>query len=90
MNQISKAAEGLFIMEDWQNFGAYYDQTLMAWNRNFQKNWDSIKSKYDDRFYRMWEYYLLSCAGSFRARDNQLWQIVFTPKGQPGGFQYLR
>jgi len=90
MKQISKAAEGLFIMEDWQNFGAYYDQTLMAWHRNFKNNWDSIKSKYDERFYRMWEYYLLSCAGSFRARDNQLWQIVFTPKGQPGGFQYLR
>jgi cyclopropane-fatty-acyl-phospholipid synthase len=90
MKQISNAAEGLFVMEDWQNFGAYYDQTLMAWHHNFKKNWDSIKSKYDDSFYRMWEYYLLSSAGSFRARDNQLWQIVFTPKGQPGGFHYLR
>ena len=90
MKQISDAAEGLFIMEDWQNFGAYYDQTLLAWHENFKRNWDSIKSKYDERFFRMWEYYLLSCAGSFRARDNQLWQVVFTPKGQPGVFKYLR
>ncbi|NNF22973.1 MAG: methyltransferase domain-containing protein, partial [Saprospiraceae bacterium] len=90
MKQISQAAEGLFIMEDWQNFGAYYDQTLMAWHKNFKKNWESIKANYDERFYRMWEYYLLTCAGSFRARENQLWRVVFTTKGQPGVFQYLR
>ena len=88
--QIAKATEGLFVMEDWQNFGAYYDKTLMSWCNNFNANWQLIKSKYDDRFYRMWEYYLLSCAGSFRARDNQLWQIVYTPEGQPGVYKYLR
>ena len=90
MKQLSKAAEGLFIMEDWQNFGAYYDQTLLAWHDNFKKNWDSIKERYNERFFRMWEYYLLSCAGSFRARDNQLWQIVFTPRGQEGVFNFIR
>jgi cyclopropane-fatty-acyl-phospholipid synthase len=90
MRQITKAAEDLFIMEDWQNFGAYYDKTLLAWHQNFMESWENIKSKYNERFYRMWEYYLLSCAGSFRARENQLWQIVFTPNGQPGVFQYIR
>ena len=89
-NQITKATEGLFVMEDWQNFGTYYDKTLMSWHNNFDANWQNIKSKYDDRFYRMWKYYLLSSAGSFRARDNQLWQIVYSPKGQPGVYQYLR
>ena len=90
MKQISEAVEGLFVMEDWQNFGAYYDQTLLAWYDNFKQNWDGLKSKYGERFFRMWEYYLLTCAGSFRARENQLWQIVFSPKGQQGVINYLR
>ncbi|NIM10694.1 MAG: cyclopropane fatty acyl phospholipid synthase [Candidatus Aminicenantes bacterium] len=87
---ITKAVEGLFIMEDWHNFGADYDKTLMAWYSNFEKNWDTIKQnkKYDERFYRMWKYYLLSCAGSFRARNIQLWQIVFSRKGIPGGYTH--
>jgi cyclopropane-fatty-acyl-phospholipid synthase len=87
--QIARAAEGLFVMEDWHNFGADYDRTLMAWYNNFNKNWDKLKSHYDEKFYRMWSYYLLSCAGSFRARHIQLWQIVFS-KGIIGGYQAPR
>lgn len=79
IKQLAKASEGLFITHDLQNFGQYYDKTLMAWNRNFQKNWDKIKSDhYDERFRRMWEYYLLACAGTFRSRQNQLYQFVFS------------
>lgn len=88
--QIGKSIEGLFIMEDWHNFGADYDKTLMAWHKNFEDNWDQIKSNYDKRFYRMWRYYLLSCAGSFRARKNQLWQIVLSKKGVSGGYKSIR
>ncbi len=84
--QIAKTCEKLFVMEDWHNFGAYYDNTLMAWHENFAKQWDSLQTKYDERFYRMWTYYLLSCAGSFRARVNQLWQVVFSKAGVPGGY----
>ena len=86
IRQLALAAEGLFIMEDWQNFGAYYDKTLMAWYQNFDAGWDGLKANYSERFYRMWTYYLLSCAGSFRARKNQLWQIVFSKQGISGGF----
>lgn len=89
-SQLSVVYEGLFVMEDWHNFGAYYDPTLMAWSKNFDKNWDNIKADYDQRFYRMWKYYLLSCAGLFRARKNQLWQIVFSKKGVSGGYQSIR
>jgi cyclopropane-fatty-acyl-phospholipid synthase len=81
MKQISAASENLFIIDDVQNFGLYYDPTLMAWASNFEKNWDSLKSRYDERFHRMWRYYLLSCAGAMRARHDQLWQVVFTKKG---------
>lgn len=82
--QIGKAYEDLFVMEDWHNFGADYDKTLMAWHDNFVQNWSRIADQYDERFYRMWVYYLLSSAGSFRARYNHLWQIVFSKNGVKG------
>ncbi len=88
--QICSAIEGLFVFEDWHNFGADYDKTLMQWFRNFDTNWTILKDKYDDRFYRMWKYYLLSCAGTSRARTNQLWQIVLSPGGVPGGYRAAR
>lgn len=88
--QISTAAEGRFVIEDWHNFGADYDKTLMCWFDNFSNNWATIKHHYDDRFFRMWKYYLLSCAGAFRARGNQLWQIVFSKSGVAGGYHSVR
>ncbi len=88
--QIGRAIEGLFIMEDWHNFGSDYDKTLMAWFENFYSNWGKLKDKYGERFFRMWKYYLLSCAGAFRARDLQLWQIVLSKKGLPGGYESIR
>jgi cyclopropane-fatty-acyl-phospholipid synthase len=90
VSQISMAVEGLFIMEDWQNFGADYDITLMEWCRNFEAAWPEMRAHYDEQFYRMWRYYLLSCAGAFRARQIQVWQIVLSPKGVPGGHRAPR
>jgi cyclopropane-fatty-acyl-phospholipid synthase len=83
ISQLSKAMEDKFVMEDWHNIGPNYDPTLMAWHANFEKAWPELKKNYDERFYRMWRYYLLSSAGAFRARSNQLWQIVFTRAGTP-------
>jgi len=77
-SQITRTYEGLFKLEDWHSFGICYDKTLMAWYHNFNRNWDKIKNRYDERFRRMWNYYLLTCAGSFRAHQNQLWQIVLS------------
>lgn len=79
--QVTTAAENRLVIEDWHNFGADYDKTLLHWFKNFDDHWESLKPKYDERFYRMWKYYLLTFAGAFRARENQLWQIVFSPKG---------
>jgi cyclopropane-fatty-acyl-phospholipid synthase len=90
VQQIGRATEDLFMMEDWHNFGAYYDQTLMAWYANFQKNWISLRNDYDPSFYRLWKYYLLACAGAFRARDLQLWQIVFSKDGVINGYDSIR
>jgi len=88
--QIAAASEGLFVMEDWHNFGAYYDKTLMAWHANFEAAWPELKDRYGERFYRMWRYYLLLCAALFRARKIQLWQVVFSPNGVPGGYRSVR
>jgi cyclopropane-fatty-acyl-phospholipid synthase len=88
--QIGDAIENLFVMEDWHNFGDDYNKTLMAWHENFEEGWEELKDKYDERFHRMWNYYLLSCAGGFRARNMQLWQIVLSKDGVPGGYTSVR
>ncbi|MEX2577033.1 MAG: cyclopropane fatty acyl phospholipid synthase, partial [Halofilum sp. (in: g-proteobacteria)] len=74
--QVAEAIESRFVVEDWHNFGPDYDKTLCAWFENFDAHWPELAEDYDERFYRMWKYYLLMCAGSFRARGNQLWQIM--------------
>lgn len=86
--QIAGAIEGLFVLEDWHNFGYDYSRTLMAWHQNFNDKWDELKGLYDEKFHRMWNYYLLSCAGSFRARHNQLWQVVMSKSGVRGGYRF--
>ena len=89
--RITRATDGLFVMEDWHNFGVDYDPTLMAWMQNVDSHWLELeKVGYDRRFYRMWRYFLLSSAGAFRARRNQLWQIVYSKNGVKGGYQYIR
>jgi cyclopropane-fatty-acyl-phospholipid synthase len=88
--QLSRAMEGLFVVEDWHNFGPDYDLTLMAWLENFERNWAKHRAAYGDRFHRMWVYYLTICAGSFRARKNQLWQIVVSKGVVPGVYQAVR
>ncbi len=84
--QIGRASEKLLIMEDWHNFGADYDKTLMAWHHNFDQHWQELQSHYDQSFYRMWNFYLLSSAATFRARTTQLWQILFSKQGVKGGY----
>jgi cyclopropane-fatty-acyl-phospholipid synthase len=79
--QISRAAEDLFVVEDIHNLGPHYQKTLLSWNDRFQGAWSRLSEKYDRIFKRMWEYYLLSCAGAFCARYIQVWQIVMTKAG---------
>lgn len=87
IKQIAQAVEGQFVVEDLHNFGADYDRTLMAWFDNFNHHWLEFNTEYGDEFYRKWSYYLLSCAGAFRARDIQLWQWVLSKQGIVGGYQ---
>jgi cyclopropane-fatty-acyl-phospholipid synthase len=88
--QLGAAMEPLFVLEDWHNFGADYDRTLLAWHRNFECHWPELARRYDERFRRLWRYFLLSCAGAFRARHTQLWQLVLSPGGVAGGYRSPR
>jgi cyclopropane-fatty-acyl-phospholipid synthase len=90
IENIAQHSRGKFIMEDWHNFGADYDLTLCAWYERFLQIWPEIEKNYTVRFKRMFTYYLNACAGAFRARDLQLWQIVFSPEGRVGGIQVPR
>ena len=85
--EIAQASEHVFVVEDWHNFGADYDRTLMAWHDRFEAAWPALKPRYGERFHRLWRYYLLCCAGTFRARDNQLWQVVLSPGGVTGAYR---
>ncbi|MFF7707129.1 cyclopropane fatty acyl phospholipid synthase [Pseudomonas sp. NPDC007930] len=87
IGQMGDAMDGLFVAEDMHNFGPDYDKTLMAWCENFEQAWPQFSDKMGKRFWRMWRYYLLSCAGAFRARDIQLWQWVLSKKGVLGGYE---
>ncbi|GAA0347827.1 cyclopropane fatty acyl phospholipid synthase [Morganella psychrotolerans] len=89
VTQISSASEPFFVIEDLHNFGSDYDKTLMAWFQRFESSWNNLEIKYTPRFKRMFSYYLNACAGAFRARNIQLWQVVFT-KGLHGGLQVPR
>ncbi|WP_413514546.1 cyclopropane fatty acyl phospholipid synthase [Serratia proteamaculans] len=90
VRHISEASEGRFVMEDWHNIGADYDRTLMAWYENFKQAWPMLSEGYSERFERMFTYYLNACAGAFRSRDIQLWQVLFSPKGVEGGIRAYR
>lgn len=90
VGQIGDAVDNLFVVEDLHNFGADYDKTLMAWFSNFDAAWPRFADELGERFYRMWRYYLLSCAGAFRARDIQLWQWVLSKDGVPDGYHRER
>ena len=89
-SQVTATLEGLFVVEDWHNFGADYDRTLMAWRDNFDRAWPELSAHYDERFRRMWHFYLGVSAAVFRSRRDQLWQLVLSQHGVPGGYRAPR
>ncbi|MBI5923688.1 MAG: cyclopropane fatty acyl phospholipid synthase [Betaproteobacteria bacterium] len=88
--EIAESVEGRFLIDDWHSFGPDYDRTLMAWWENFEQGWPNLVPKYSSRFYRMWKYYLLSCAGFFRSRQGQLWQLVLSKRQRSAGYRSVR
>jgi cyclopropane-fatty-acyl-phospholipid synthase len=89
-SQVTEALQNLFVVEDWHNFGSDYDLTLSAWRANFDAAWPQLAGNYDDRFRRMWRFYLSVSAAVFRSRRDQLWQLTLSPHGVPGGYRVPR
>ena len=89
-SQVTAALEDLFVVEDWHNFGTDYDRTLTAWRANFDAAWPELSRNYDERFRRMWHYYLGASAAVFRSRRDQLWQLTLSPNGVSGGYRVPR
>lgn len=86
MGQLAIAFQGLFSVHAWENYGHYYSKTLTAWQENFERNWDNIraiasKPAFDEKFRRMWNYYLLSSKAAFDVEDLLLWQVVMSKMG---------
>jgi cyclopropane-fatty-acyl-phospholipid synthase len=82
LTQIGAACEDQLVIEDVHNLGPHYDRTLLAWHANFAAAWPLLASSYGGRFRRLWSFFLLSSAGSFRARNLQVWQFVLTRPGR--------
>jgi len=90
LRQLAQATDGLFVLEDLHNFGFDYAKTLKAWHERFVRNWPRLRDRYDQRFFRLWTYYLQSCRATFLARKAQLWQAVYTRNGLLGGYESVR
>ena len=86
---ITEAAEGLFLIKDWHSFGHHYDRTVLAWHDNFERHREELTG-YDERFCRMWRYWLHSAAAGFRSHRNHLWQIVLAKPGGPVAYESVR
>jgi cyclopropane-fatty-acyl-phospholipid synthase len=88
--QLSRGLEAQFLIEDWENFGPDYDRTLLAWWQNFEQSWPALEHDSRPEFFRFWRYYLLSCAGFFRSRQGQLWQVVLSRPERSVAYQSWR
>lgn len=88
--ELAAVLENRFLIEDWHNFGPDYDRTLLAWWANFERAWPGLQDKYGERFHRMWKYYLMCCAGLFRSRQGQLWQLVLGKRARQGVYRSVR
>jgi len=88
--ELATVLEGRFVILDWHDFGPDYDRTLMSWWDNFAAAWPQLRGRYDERFYRTWRYYLMSCAGFFRSGQGRLWQLVLARRGRPGVYRSRR
>ncbi|SMX23911.1 Cyclopropane-fatty-acyl-phospholipid synthase [Boseongicola aestuarii] len=73
---------GLNVLQSIE-FGESYSQTLRRWHETFNARWDEIKTLrgFDDRFRRMWNFYLTSCAAGFHAGSIDVTQITVTKPG---------
>jgi cyclopropane-fatty-acyl-phospholipid synthase len=66
------------IVTDVEVLRLHYAETLRAWRERFMANRAAAEALYDDRFCRMWEYYLAACETAFRFGNLVVFQIQLT------------
>ncbi len=76
LSQIVKPIEktGL-IVADTETLIRHYDKTLLSWLNRFMAKKDLVKDMFDEKFVKMWSFYLASCAAAFRYRDLVVFQL---------------
>ena len=77
INPIQKTG---LIVADTETLIRHYDKTLENWLERFMNNKSKIRDLFDEKFVRMWEFYLSSCAAAFRYRDLVVFQLAIVKK----------
>ena len=72
INPIEKTG---LIVADSETLIRHYDKTLESWLNRFLENKKTVKDLFDEKFVKMWEFYLASCAAAFRYRDLAVFQL---------------
>lgn len=75
---LEEAQKQGFDFVDMENLRQHYDKTLGHWARRFEARLDEIRKKADDRFIRMWRFYLCGCQMAFRYNPIYVFQILFS------------
>ena len=76
----SQTARAGLAIGDRFAFGGSYARTLGEWNRRFQAAWPALQAQgFDDRFRRLWSYYLAYCEAGFRTRSTEVVQLTLRP-----------
>lgn len=86
---ISIGSELNYYTLDVESLRRHYQKTLLCWYNNYKNNIGKISEMFDERFVRMWELYLSSCAASFHNGMIDLHQIVFS-KGNNNKLEMTR
>jgi cyclopropane-fatty-acyl-phospholipid synthase len=78
LEQLDRSIRGLYRRTRLSEFGLSYVDTLRSWHRNLLDAWPTLQQRYGETTRLMFEYFFLSCAGAFRARDLVYWHIVLS------------
>ena len=79
LSEVFAAVEptGLWVT-DVEILRLHYAETLRHWRKRFMARSEEVKALYDERFFRMWEFYLVFCEIGFRRRTNMVFQMQLT------------
>jgi len=71
---------GIFFAKNLENRSEDYRQTVLARLGNSQSSWQEIRAQYDERFGRVWKYYLCAAAAGLHAGTSECWDVVLSPR----------